>query len=55
MQNTVAVYTDALERILVAPSGSLQLIDEQSLKEWVTPDDHPVGVTPDDHLAGAIP
>jgi AcrR family transcriptional regulator len=45
MQNTVAAYTDALERILVAPSGSLQLIDEQSLKEWVTPDD-PAGATP---------
>jgi TetR/AcrR family transcriptional regulator, transcriptional repressor for nem operon len=44
MQKIVAVYTDALERILVAPSGSLQLIDEQSLKEWVTPDD-PAGVT----------
>jgi AcrR family transcriptional regulator len=37
MQNTVAAYTDALERVLVAPSGCLQLIDDQMLKEWVTP------------------
>jgi AcrR family transcriptional regulator len=37
MQNAVAAYTDALERILVAPSGCLQLIDDESLKEWVTP------------------
>jgi AcrR family transcriptional regulator len=37
MQNAVASYTDALERILVAPSGCLQLIDDEMLKEWVTP------------------
>lgn len=37
MQNAVASYTDALERVLVAPPGCLQLIDDQMLKEWVTP------------------
>jgi TetR/AcrR family transcriptional regulator, transcriptional repressor for nem operon len=37
MQHAVAAYTDALERILVAPTGCLQLIDDQMLKEWVTP------------------
>jgi len=37
MQNAVASYTDALERVLVAPSGCLQLIDDKMLKEWVTP------------------
>jgi len=45
MHNTVAAYTDAMERILVAPGGCVQLIDEQTLKEWVTPD-VPAGVTP---------
>jgi len=53
MQNTVAAYTDALERILAAPSGCLQLIDEQSLKEWATPA-RSSEVTPDD-LAGVTP
>jgi AcrR family transcriptional regulator len=37
MQNAVAAYTDALERVLVASTGCLQLIDDQMLKEWVTP------------------
>jgi AcrR family transcriptional regulator len=37
MQKAVAAYTDALERVLVAPSGCLQLIDNNMLKEWVTP------------------
>jgi AcrR family transcriptional regulator len=34
-ESLVAAYTDALERILGAPTGSLQLIDTATLKEWV--------------------
>jgi TetR/AcrR family transcriptional regulator, transcriptional repressor for nem operon len=34
VERTVAVYTDALERVLGAPSGSLQLADSETLKEW---------------------
>ena len=35
IERTVAAYTDALERVLGAPTGSLQLIDAETLKEWV--------------------
>jgi AcrR family transcriptional regulator len=35
IQSTVATYTDALERVLGVPTGSLQIVDEQTLKEWV--------------------
>ena len=31
---TIAAYTDALERVLGAPSGSLCLMDAETLKEW---------------------
>ena len=31
----VAAYTDALERILGTTSGSLQLMDEETIKTWV--------------------
>lgn len=31
---TVAAYTDALERVLGAPSGSLQLVDMETLRAW---------------------
>ncbi len=34
IESTVAVYTDALERVLGAPSGSLPLVDTETLKEW---------------------
>jgi AcrR family transcriptional regulator len=34
-EGIVAAYTDALERILGAPKGSLQLMDNETLKEWV--------------------
>lgn len=41
IENTVAAYTDALERILGVPSGSLCLIDTETLKEWfVSPGDN---------------
>ena len=34
IEGTVAVYTDALERVLGAPKGSLQIIDSEILKAW---------------------
>jgi len=34
VERTVAVYTDAFERVLGVPSGSLTLVDDQTLKEW---------------------
>jgi len=33
-QNVVAAFTDSLERILGAPKGSIQIIDNEILKEW---------------------
>lgn len=40
VENTVATYTDALERTLGAPKGSLQFIDDEILKEWfILPND----------------
>ncbi len=35
IERTVAAYTDALERVLGTPSGSLQLVDGQTLREWL--------------------
>jgi AcrR family transcriptional regulator len=35
LENTTAAYIDALERILGAPSGSLNLVDTEMLKEWI--------------------
>ena len=32
--NVVAGYNDAMERVLGAPAGSLNLIDTETLKEW---------------------
>ncbi len=34
-ESMVAAYTDALERVLGVPTGSFQLMDEDTLKEWV--------------------
>jgi hypothetical protein len=34
VERTVAVYTDAFERILGVPAGCLTLVDDQTLKEW---------------------
>jgi AcrR family transcriptional regulator len=34
IEGTVAVYTDALERVLGAPKGSLQIVDAETLKAW---------------------
>jgi hypothetical protein len=30
----VAAYNDTLERVLGAPAGSLNLMDDETLKEW---------------------
>lgn len=35
IESTSAAYTDALERVLGAPTGSLSLVDTETLKEWV--------------------
>ena len=32
---TVAAYTDALERVLGASTGSLYIVDDQTLEEWM--------------------
>ena len=34
VERTVAVYTEAFERVLGVPAGSLTLVDDQTLKEW---------------------
>lgn len=35
MQEAVAAYTDALERVLGASAGSLQLMDDDSIRVWI--------------------
>ena len=35
VHRTIAAYTDAFERILGVPPGSLTLLDDQTLKEWL--------------------
>jgi len=35
IERTVAVYTDAIERVLGAPKDSLRFIDTETLKEWI--------------------
>jgi AcrR family transcriptional regulator len=35
MENTVAAYNDAMERILGAPDGSMQLVEPGLLKAWL--------------------
>ncbi len=37
LEDTVAAYTDALERVLGASPGSLEIVDAATLKEWVFP------------------
>lgn len=43
LETLIAAYTDALERVLGAPSGSLKLIDTESLREWLEPSSLAVG------------
>jgi hypothetical protein len=35
MERMSAAYSDALERVLGAPKDSLQLVDTETLSEWV--------------------
>lgn len=37
MESTTVAYTDALERVLGAPSGSLKLVDPDMLQAWLPP------------------
>jgi hypothetical protein len=37
MQDATAAYTDAIERVLGAPTGSITLFNPELLKEWVMP------------------
>jgi hypothetical protein len=34
VEQTVAAYTDALQRILAAPTASVQLVDTEALRLW---------------------
>jgi len=44
VENTVAAYTDAVERILGVPTGSFHLTDAETLREWfVSPQGHAEG------------
>ena len=36
LQRIFGLYSDVLERMLGAPPGSLPIVDEASLKEWLT-------------------
>jgi AcrR family transcriptional regulator len=35
LENTVTVYTNALERVMGAPNGSLKLMDKAMIKQWL--------------------
>ena len=39
VERTVAAYTDALERVLGAPAGSLNLVNAETLNEWFVASD----------------
>lgn len=34
LQNTVAAYTDAIERVLRSETGSIQILDSETLRAW---------------------
>jgi hypothetical protein len=38
VMETVGAYTDAIERIIGAPPGSLTLVNEEVMKEWLAPE-----------------
>ncbi len=40
MESTTEAYTDALERILGVPKGSVPIVDAEELKEWVVSPDN---------------
>ncbi len=37
LERIVSVYEDTLERMLGAPPHSIQLVDRETLREWVVP------------------
>lgn len=37
LMETIAAYTDAMERLIGVPPGSLTLIDEEGMKVWLEP------------------
>jgi AcrR family transcriptional regulator len=37
VEDTVAVYTDAVERVLGIPGGSLTLVEDETIKQWFSP------------------
>jgi AcrR family transcriptional regulator len=37
VERIVAAYSDAVERVLGAPPGSLRIVDEGALREWFSP------------------
>jgi AcrR family transcriptional regulator len=39
IESCVAAYTDALERVLGAPTGSLTLVDSETMREWLVSGD----------------
>ena len=41
IERTVAVYTEAIERVLGAPGHSLQLVDAATLNAWFSSTQHP--------------
>lgn len=41
LENTIMVYSDALERVLDAPKGSLPLTNHTTLQEWLPPPGEP--------------
>ncbi|HET9922413.1 MAG TPA: TetR/AcrR family transcriptional regulator [Ktedonobacteraceae bacterium] len=47
VERTVAAYTEAFERLLEVPAGSLTLVDDQTLQEWfASPGENEVEVKP---------
>ncbi len=38
LKHLVAAYTEAIERVLGAPAGTLKLVDKKTLKAWATTD-----------------
>ena len=53
IERTSAAYSDALERILGAPPGSLHLVDTATLEEWFPPQEKTLAVS-SEGLTGGI-
>lgn len=52
VEKAIAAFTDAMERVLGAPSGSIQLVDMALLKEWLSaPGETPTNNGPDGQKA----